>query len=212
MEAKQETPKLWEATYEAKTAQELADAYGEWAELYDRDTIKVMGYVGPQTAVSMLDGYLNSKGCRVLDAGCGTGLVGEFLKHKGYKNIDAMDYSEDMLVEAEKKSVYKKLFQEDLNEGLEIPDNSYDATICVGTFTYAHVGPEAFEELLRVTKPGGYICFTIRDGAYEEYNYREKMLELEASSQWELQELREADYLVNEKVTAKFCTYKVLAN
>ena len=44
------------------------------------------------------------------------------------------------------------------------------------------------------------------------YYDRDKMLELEASSKWELQELREADYLINEEVTAKFCTYKVLAD
>ena len=149
---------------------------------------------------------------RVLDAGCGTGLVGEVLRRLGYENIDAMDYSEDMLSEARKKSVYKELMQEDLSRRMDIPDNAYDATICVGTFTYAHVGPEAFEELLRITRPGGIICFTIRDGAYEEYGYRDKMLEMEATAKWELQELREADYLVKEEVTAKFCTYKVLNN
>ena len=207
-----QTPKLWEATYEAKTSSALADAYSKWAGLYDRDTLEVMGYVGPQTAAAMLDGYLDSKACRVLDAGCGTGLVGDFLSRMGYENIDAMDYSGDMLDEAKKKAIYKRLFQEDMNKSLDIPDNAYDATICVGTFTYAHVGPDAFEELLRITRPGGYICFTIRDGAYQEYNYREKMLELEVCAKWELQELWEEDYLIKEKVTAKFCTYKVLSN
>jgi predicted TPR repeat methyltransferase len=206
------TPELWKATYEAQTAEDLADAYSEWAGLYDKDTLDVMGYVGPQKAAIMLDQHLDTKDCRVLDAGCGTGLVGEVLRRLGYENIDAMDYSEDMLSEARKKSVYKELMQEDLSQRMDIPDNAYDATICVGTFTYAHVGPEAFEELLRITRPGGIICFTIRDGAYEEYGYRDKMLEMEATAKWELQELREADYLVKEDVTAKFCTYKVLNN
>ena len=87
-----------------------------------------------------------------------------------------------MLQEAGKKSVYTHLIQQDMNGRLDIPDDTYGATICVGTFTYAHVGPRAFEELVRVTRPGGYICFTIRDGAYQEYGYRNKMLELEACS------------------------------
>lgn len=206
-----QTPRLWEATYEAETSEDLAEAYSKWCALYDRDTLKVMGYVGPQTAAAMLDAYLDSKKSRVLDAGCGTGLVGEFLHSFGYNQIDAMDYSTDMLGEAEKKCVYNRLIQADMNDKLNIPDDYYDATICVGTFTYAHVGPRAFEELVRVTRPDGYICFTIRDGAYQEYNYREKMLALEAEEQWELQELWEKDYLVNESVTAKFCMYKVLA-
>lgn len=206
-----QTPELWEATYEAKTSEELAVAYSNWASLYDRDTVKVMGYVGPQTAAEMLDSFLESKDARVLDVGCGTGLVGETLHRMGYENVDAMDYSSDMLEEARRKAVYKKLSRADLNGKLSIADDSYDAVICVGTFTYAHVGPHAFDELIRVTRPGGYICFTIRDGAYQEYNYREKMLEMEACARWELQELREEDYLTNENVTAKFCIYKVLA-
>jgi ubiquinone/menaquinone biosynthesis C-methylase UbiE len=130
----------------------------------------------------------------------------------GYKNVDAMDYSPDMIREAENKSVYNNIFQADMKQKLDVPSNCYDATICVGTFTYAQVGPEAFTELVRVTRPGGYICFTIRDGAYQEYGYRKKMLDLEASKVWEIQELREADYLQKEDLTAKFYTYRVLAN
>ena len=206
------TPELWTATYEAETAEELAQAYRDWAGDYDKDTLDKMGYVGPHVAAAMLDYHLDSKVCRVLDAGCGTGLVGEYLNDMGYQNVDAMDFSNDMLDEAERKGVYRQLFQEDLNQDLNIPDDSYDATICVGTFTYAHVGPHAFDELIRVTRPGGHICFTIRDGAYQDYGYRHKLLEMEACDKLELQELREDDYLVKENVCAKFFAYKVLDN
>jgi len=208
----QNTPELWKATYEAETPEELNQAYQHWACEYDHDTCHVMGYVGPEVAARMLDDRLDVKAAKILDAGCGTGLVGEVLKHMGYKNLEAMDYSPDMINEAEKKSVYTNLFQADLNTHLEVPSNAYDAIICVGTFTYAHVGPRAFEELVRITRPGGYICFTIRDGAYEEYGYRAKMLELEADSQWELQEMRQEDYLVKENVSARFCLYQVMDN
>jgi len=206
------TPQLWTATYEAQTTDELADAYKAWAGDYDRDTLDTMGYVGPHVAVKMLDYHLDSKSCRVLDAGCGTGLVGEHLNRMGYENVDAMDYSEAMLDEAEKKGVYNQLMRDDMNHTLGIPDDHYDATICVGTFTYAHVGPHALDELVRVTRPGGYICFTIRDGLYKEHGYRNKMLKMEASAKWELEELIDHDYLIKENVNAKFCTYRVLDN
>ena len=204
------TPELWKATYEATTFDGLAEAYKNWASYYDHDTRQVMGYVGPDVAASMLDHHLDSRECKVLDAGCGTGLVGEVLNRMGYRNLEALDYSDDMLAQAQQKGVYDHLVQADMSRSLEVPDDCYDAIICVGTFTYAHVGPQAFDEMMRVTRPGGYVCFTIRDGAYQEYGYRTRMLELEAEDKWELVELREADYLLHEEVTARFFTYKVL--
>jgi len=201
---------LWDATYEAETPEELAAAYRAWARMYDTDTKEGMGYVGPVVAAHMLDSHLESKDSRILDAGCGTGQVGEVLKDMGYTRVEAMDYSADMLCVAEEKCLYDNVFRCDMSKPLAMEDNAYDAIICVGTFTYAHVGPHAFAEMARITKPEGFICFTIRDGAYQKYGYRKGMLDLEAQDVWELQSIREEDYLVKENVTAQYCTYKVL--
>lgn len=206
------TPELWTATYEAENLEELNEAYRHWASAYDRDTCQQMGYVGPQVAAAMLDRHLPTADCRILDAGCGTGLVGQVLNDMGYDRIEAMDCSPDMLREAENKDVYRRVFPADMSRALDLPSDAYDAAICVGTFTYAHVRAEAFEELVRVTRPGGYVCFTIRDGAYQEYGYRDKMLAMEADGVWTLEEMREADYLVKEEVTARFFTYRVDAD
>lgn len=201
---------IWHATYQANTPEALLAAYKAWASRYDQDTIEGMGYVAPGLAATLLDRYLESKDSCVLDAGCGTGQVGEALQRIGYGKVDAMDYSPDMLSVATDKNVYNTVFQDDLNSKIDLPENRYDATICVGALTYAHVGPHVFEEFIRITKPNGYICFTIRDGAYQKYNYRKTMLELEARNVWELEAMMDGDYLVKEGVTAKFCAYKVL--
>lgn len=205
-----ETPEIWKATYEANTPEELNSAYAEWATCYDQDTLDHMGYVGPQTSCKLLDTYLDSKSSHILDAGCGTGLVGETLNNIGYEKVDAFDYCGDMLAVAKDKDVYDSVFHADLNKLSNIDPNTYDASVCVGTFTYAHVGPQGFDELVRVTKPGGYVCFTVRDGAYQDYNYREHMLKLEADNSWELQTMAHEPYLLKEDVVAKFCVYKVL--
>lgn len=201
---------IWHATYVAETPEALQSAYKAWAADYDRDTIEGMGYVAPALAATLLDTYLESKDSCVLDAGCGTGQVGQALQQRGYGRLDAMDYSMDMLQEAQKKNVYANIIQEDMNSGIGLPQNSYDATICVGALTYAHVGPDIFQQFIHITKPNGYVCFTVRDGAYQQYNYRKAMVELEAQSAWELQAMMDWDYLVKEGVTAKFCAYKVL--
>ncbi len=195
--------------YTATNHEELMDAYKDWAGDYDTDTVDRFGYVAHISSGNTLHAFVNNPKARVLDAGCGTGLVAEVLAAYGYDNMDALDYSQEMLDEAERKGLYRKYIQADLSKPLDMPDNSYDAIVCTGTFTYGHVDASAFDELIRVTKPGGYITFTIRDGAYEDYGYRDKMIEQELSGAWELQEMKDEDYLKNENVCCKLCTYKV---
>lgn len=197
--------------YTAENHKELMDAYKDWAKDYDSDTVDSFGYVAHIATGNALNSLTEEKDITILDAGCGTGLVGEVLKTMGYKSIDALDYSKEMLDEAGTKDVYDDLIHADLSKPLEIGDNAYDAVVCAGTFTYGHVGAEAFDELIRITRPGGYICFTIRDGAYEDYGYRKRMIDLEKEKAWELVEMRKEHYLKNEGVTCKLCAYKVTA-
>lgn len=201
--------KTLDKVYTATNHDELMDAYKDWAADYDSDTVGSFGYVAHIASAKALDEVLQDTNARILDAGCGTGLVGEVLQEMGYSNMDALDYSQEMLDEAERKGVYKRYMQADLSKPLNLPDNCYDAIVCTGTFTYGHVDASAFNELVRVTRPGGAIVFTIRDGAYQEYGYRARMIDLERDNSWELMSMYDEDYLKNEDVTCKMCTYKV---
>ncbi len=195
--------------YTAKNHDELMGAYKDWASEYDNDTVDRFGYVAHIASADALDQALDSKEKHILDAGCGTGLVGEELIKRGYRRIDALDYSKEMLDEARQKRIYRSHIQADLSKTLDIPTDKYDAVVCTGTFTYGHVKADAFSELVRITKPGGVICFTIREGAYQEYGYRDKMIRLEKDNTWELMGMHDADYLKNEGICCKMCTYRV---
>ncbi len=81
----------------ATSKDELATVYGEWAEQYDTDLVDEMGYVAPVIASQLLQEYVDDLNARILDAGCGTGLVGEDLHQKGYHNLEGFDYSVQML-------------------------------------------------------------------------------------------------------------------
>jgi predicted TPR repeat methyltransferase len=198
-----------EKVYTAENHEELMDAYKDWAADYDADTVDRFGYVAHIASADALDKVLDKKDVYILDAGCGTGLVGEELVKKGYGKMDALDYSKEMLDESERKKIYQRHIQADLSKTLDIEENCYDAVVCTGTFTYGHVKASAFDELIRITKPGGFICFTIREGAYHDYGYRQRMIELEQGKAWELIGMYDTDYLRNEGVTCKMCTYKV---
>lgn len=199
-----------EKVYTAKNHEELMDAYKDWAADYDTDTVDRFGYVAHIASADALDKALDTKDAYILDAGCGTGLVGEELVKKGYVKMDALDYSKEMLNASERKKIYQQHIQADLSKPLDIETDCYDAVVCTGTFTYGHVNATAFDELVRITKPGGVICFTIREGAYEDYGYRQRMIDIELAQAWELIGMYDSDYLKNEGVTCKMCTYKVL--
>jgi predicted TPR repeat methyltransferase len=80
-------------------------------------------------------GYTND--ARILDLGCGTGLVGEELKKHGYKTIDGVDLTPELLESAKAKGIYGLLQQGSMGspecKDLGIGANQYDATICVGS-------------------------------------------------------------------------------
>lgn len=192
----------------AKSKEELATAYDEWAEQYDRDLVDEMGYVAPVLACQRLLGYLEDTHAKILDAGCGTGLVGAYLHQHGYRNLEGVDSSAKMLQQAEAKGVYRHLHQGDLSGSIDLADNCYTAIISVGTFTCGHVGPEAFSELIRITEPGGYLCFTVRDRAWEEENYRQTMDAIEKCGIWKLVEERASDYIREDGSNCMICVYR----
>ncbi len=91
------------------------------AERYDKDLIDEMGYVAPAIASQLLQGYVEDQHIRILDAGCGTGLVGADLHQNGYLNLEGLDYSVQMLEKAKDKGVYTRLHQGDLTGRLDLP-------------------------------------------------------------------------------------------
>ena len=48
--------------------------------------------------------------------------------------------------------------------------------------------PGSFDELVRVTRPGGHIVFSLRPDIYEQDGFREKQSSLEAEGKWRLVE------------------------
>ena len=173
--------------YSSRDNQELAERYDRWAGKYDSDLEKDFGWRGPQRAVEVFARYVPT-GARVLDAGAGTGLVGQLLSQMDYKDIVAMDLSPGMLEEARKKNVYRELRQMVMGEPLDFPDNSFGAVVSVGVLTVGHAPADSFDELIRITEPGGYIVFTLRPDVYENDGFREKQAALESAGKWKLVE------------------------
>ena len=196
--------------YKITTSKELLKYYKVWAEKnkYNQDMIDLK-YVAPKEATLALKKYALNNKCKILDAGCGTGLVGIELKKSGYSNIDGVDFSQNML-DLVPKGIYKKIEKVDLNKTLNFRTSMYDVVMCVGTFTYGHVKPKALDELIRIIKNKGLICFTINEGVYEKYGFDNKIKELTNSKLWNIKEFFKSSYIVNKNVGAWLCLAEVI--
>ena len=196
-------------TLNAYDADELEGIYKNWAVNYESDVINLAGYVGHLITSDLLLNYFHDTGAKVLDAGCGTGLVGEILFKNNFRNIEGVDFSQEMLDIAYQKNIYQSLKLVDLTKKLDYENDSFDAIICAGTFTCGHLGPEALREMVRITKQGGFICFTVRKQEWEASPYLQIMDDLEKTDSWRKLEKVTKDYNVKEGVSCQLCLYQV---
>ena len=198
--------------YKLKTTDEVMKYYDEWGDKdkYNKDMVD-WNYTGPKETTEIFDKYEKNKDILIFDAGCGTGLVGLELKKYGFKHFHGADLSQTLL-DSVPNNLYQKLTKVDLNKKIEAKDNSYDAVMCVGTFTFGHVKPNALDEFVRITKAGGLICFTINEGIHEEYGFDKKITSLKENNKWKELEFFKSDYIASKDVNAWLGLYEVTKN
>ena len=163
--------------YSLVTPEDSINLYRTWASTYDDDFAKQNDYRSPLEISKYYAKYSNNTDTPILDVGAGTGLIGECLNLNS-KEVDAIDISPEMLKIARVKNCYSKVIEADLTKKLLINNNHYGAIVSAGTFTHGHVGPEVFDELLRVTRSGGLFVFTIHYKLFKKGGFDKKFIEI----------------------------------
>jgi predicted TPR repeat methyltransferase len=207
--------KIIDRMYKTNNPAELAEVYDDWATSYDNDLQQGFGYTAPVDASNKIAELISDRNVKILDAGCGTGLVGEALTLHGFTDIAGIDISNAMLEVAGKKKVYKELKNMTLGLPLAYEDNVFDLVCCIGTFTHAHASGEALWEFIRILKSGGFAIFTQRKDFYQQNgnNVRQIQEVLEQENKWECVEvISDQPYLPDIEPTVKYMTwvYRVL--
>ena len=149
------------AVYESKSTSDVAALYDTWAKTYDAE-MALAGYRHPSICLALLSRHLPKGAAPILDAGAGTGLIGEWLGIMGYPHVEALDISEGMLAVAKTKSAYQAFHQLALGQTLPFATGHFAGVISAGVFTTGHVGAEGLDELVRITRPGGIIVLTVK--------------------------------------------------
>ncbi|MDP6160883.1 MAG: class I SAM-dependent methyltransferase [Acidimicrobiales bacterium] len=189
------TAELLRTAYELKTGAETLDHYEAWAATYDQEIGVDKGYAQPTRCAIALSSVMSPMtdwtdsdsttgdpplACRVLDVGCGTGLSGLALCDAGFTELDGCDFSSPMLRRAADTGVYRRLFEADLNEGLDVDDGTYDAAAAVGVFSFGHIRPSALRDVLRVVRSGGAVVVGLNDHFWDEGDFPAELDAIEA--------------------------------
>ncbi len=183
----EESSAYLQKVYSAKDNRDLKEAYDLWAGKYD-EHVTAFGYQIPAVAAGLFGKYVTPETTPILDAGAGTGLMGAVLDALGYRGQVGIDMSAGMLKKARERNIYTDLHQMVLGEKLDFPSDHFGACQSIGVFTAGHAPANAFDELVRVLCPGGYIFFSLLEDVYAPKGYKEKFETLENDGKWQLTE------------------------
>ena len=169
--------------YAAKSAEELADAYAQWAAGYDRATLS-QGYCLPFLIAAWVARFVPKGEGPLLDAGCGTGLTGPALAALGYDAVEGLDFSDEMLRIAASRGSYRRLIRATIGEPLPWAEGHFAAVFSTGVFTEGHAPASGFHELTRIVRPGGHVIATVRESIFASGGFGTVFAELQNAGRW----------------------------
>ncbi|MEM9540280.1 MAG: class I SAM-dependent methyltransferase [Cyanobacteria bacterium P01_E01_bin.42] len=152
-----------------QSPQEVRQKYDKISATYDRFT-REAEYRSPEAITALLEEivanarYSLSFDSAILDAGCGTGLVGLALANAGFQNITGFDISENALGKAREKAVYTHLVQANLLDPLPFSEGCFTAVLCIGVFSRFSERQilDIVAEFSRLLRDDGLIVFSHR--------------------------------------------------
>lgn len=135
--------------------------FDQYADRFDTALLGDLGYRGPgllRQAVEEV--YGSAGGWVVLDAGCGTGLVGEVLRPLA-AHLDGIDLSPRMVDKAAERGLYDDLQVGDLVTELSVRPGTYDLIAAGDVFVYLGDLTVPLHMTARALKPGGAVVFSV---------------------------------------------------
>jgi predicted TPR repeat methyltransferase len=146
----------------------IADLFDTYAPRFDQHLVEKLQYGVPKSLAALLAGVgLAADGsARVLDLGCGTGLVGVELRPYARTMIGS-DLSPRMIIRARQRGVYDELHVEDLLATLA-RETDVDVIVAADVFIYVGVLEATFAACAKALRPGGLLAFSIEKSAGEE--------------------------------------------
>ena len=102
----------------------VRDGYREWSQTYDavvRDEMDL-------GLLSHIETVAWANISRAIDLACGTGRIGVWLRAQGVNHIEGVDFTPEMMTQADTRNVYDALHHADILE-TGLPSQTYDLVI-----------------------------------------------------------------------------------
>lgn len=167
------TKKFLDSVYNLDTASDVEEFYDDWASTYDAE-VTDNGYLTPTRCAEALWQFLPEPDVRILDVGCGTGLSGEALTKRGFKNIDGIDPSAEMLAIAKRKGVYQTAIHME-GEEMDIKAGSYEVITCIGVIGVGAAPVSLLDTVMDLLPSGGKLVLSYNDKAIKERIYEARL-------------------------------------
>lgn len=140
----------------ARPPAEIVQQYAPLASTYEGNPLQV--YFSTRMAEIILATLQSTKNMRILDAGCGTGLLGTRIE---FARLVGIDLSPDMLAMARGRGIYDELVEGDLAAAMAARTDTFD--IVASSCVLYHVADLLFlfRESARLLVPGGHLFFSV---------------------------------------------------
>lgn len=133
--------------------------FDQYAPRFETSLVEKLGYCGPEVLAASLPDRLG----RVLDLGCGTGLMGQAIAGR-FDTLDGWDISSRMLAVARDKALYDRLEKRDLSRLTHGADR-WDTILAADVFIYLGALERITAWVAHALAPGGVFAFTAEAGA-----------------------------------------------
>lgn len=147
---------------EKPDGQYIKSLFDRFSSTFD-NVLQDLDYQAPQHIKAMVEALHESTTpgtLRIVDAGCGTGLCGGFLKPLA-SQLAGVDLSSGMLGRARFRQVYDELVEQDLTEYLQQRPGDVDLLVSADTLCYFGALEGFLQSSWLALTPGGYLIFTL---------------------------------------------------
>jgi predicted TPR repeat methyltransferase len=150
-----------EATRGSPPSAWIADLFDSYAAQFEEHLTTELHYRVPEALARLVaaSGRIADASARVVDLGCGTGLVGAHLRPHA-RTLIGSDLSARMITRARERGVYDDLRCEDLGATLE-RERDVDVVIAADVFIYVGALESTFAACSRALRVGGLLAFSV---------------------------------------------------